>query len=213
MLKSETQNLSHLTKMPSYESLNFSTWLAFFGRKAAYVMAKPWFLLVGAFPIQLGSRNAQIWNLKTIAIYENGTVRKYKISYAIVRKYEISNVVIFFGRKVAYVFAKRWDLLVRMFPIKLGSRNAKIKNSKIAATYESATVRNLEFSLAASVFWQKSGVRHGEAEIYENGTKLLRHRTKVKNFVHDYLFWPKSSVRHDEAMSLVVSNQIGLSKC
>ena len=68
--------------------------------KAAYVMAKWWFLLVGPFQIKLGSRNAQIRNLKTIAFYENATVRKYEVSYATVRKKEISYAA-------SFLFAKK----------------------------------------------------------------------------------------------------------
>ena len=76
---------------------------------------------------------------------------------------KFSKRLVCFGRKEAYGNAKPWVLLVGSFPIKLGSRNAKIRNSKIAATYENATIRKFEFWHVASVFWQKRSVGYGEA--------------------------------------------------
>ena len=198
MLKSETGNWAQFTKILSYESMKFRTPAyqstkfrarLFFWPKSG---AKRWFLLVGPFPIKLGTRNAQIRNRKSSAIYENAIVQKYKISYAAIlflpksgakrwfllvgpfpiklgsrnaqirnlpqvskmrpyestklhappyRSTEFSERLVCFSQKAAYFMAKPWVLLVGSFPIKLGSQNGKIRYSKIAATYENATVR------------------------------------------------------------------------
>ena len=134
--KSETWKLSQFTKMRSYESMKFRTApykrtklrtrLVFFGRKAAMI------LLVGSFPIKLKRSNPKLRNYRNLRKCDRTKVRN------IVRDY-------FFWPKSSVRRGEAMSFTGLLFPIKFGSRNAKIRNSIPDATYENATVQNIEF--------------------------------------------------------------------
>ena len=111
-----------------YESTKLRTRLVFFGRKPATI------LLVGSFPIKLKRSNPKVQNCRNLRKCDRTKVRNFVLDY-------------FFWPKSCVRHGEAMSFTRWLFPIKLGSRKAKIRNSKLMQHTEMPPYKTSNFKM------------------------------------------------------------------